>query len=259
MREHPQFAILVLSTVDKNYQRFVEGVRKTWMACAQKRGIPTYFYYGNQSENRVMGECIGLNVGDQLTQCSRKLCSALEQILGMYPNLDFVYRTNLSSYLDIDTMLAYIEQYRVGRDTYSGRLGTCHMLNEFFFPANTLYWWLSSYDLGRARRFASGSGFFLGRNNIEKVLERRRRLFCVDDVMVACNLDKEPDRDAEPLRLDFEQEEGSLGLERDQYEAMVRDRKLFHYRFKTRNRDLDAERLHNFDDQKFRERLILRG
>ena len=243
-----EIVILILSTQNERYDEFIKGISRGWLKAMQDRDIKCYFYSGDHVNVGVYGNQICVNTSDKLEQTSEKLLAAFDMLLGLHPETKLVYRTNLSSYIEVENFIRFIKEKRLNEYSYAGLVGETTYVREFFYGNRYLSKIFSIFPLGERIKFASGSGFFIGRKNIEKLLKSQPLyLKLIDDVMIARTLQIEPDKNASPLRFDI-QEGDTHKMETTTYDSLIREGMLFHYRFKTSNREKDAEMLDGFND-----------
>lgn len=247
-----EIAILVLSTRNPAYAPFRQAISGGWMRKMLDRNIKCYFYSGDHGESGIEGDEIRVKAPDRLGQTSRKLLAALDLLLNRHPDTKLVYRTNLSSYVETGNFLRFIGEKGLDDSSYTGVVGKTTHIREYFYGNRYLHKLFTIVPVGEPIKFASGSGLFIGRKRVEKLLEAppvHTRL--IDDVMIAKTLEAEPDEDVAPPRFDI-MDRDEHRVEPSTYERLVGEEMLFHYRFKTSDRGWDAEMLKAFDDPDFR-------
>ncbi len=138
-------------------------------------------------------------------------------------DFDYIYRTNVSSYLKLEGLNSYIkDQPRI--NFFSGYKGTHHGIT-----------------------FASGSGYFISKDLVERVvsLEDHWDHDLIDDVAIGKLLGIHHDvqiREAE--RLDFDSIESYA-------EDQINDnQQIFHFRCKAKNADVTISLMHMLHSQK---------
>jgi hypothetical protein len=245
-------AILILSTQDARYDQFKGAISRGWMARMQSRNLRCYFYSGGHDRTSIRGDQIQVATSDILGHTSEKLLAALKVLVSTHPEIKLVYRTNLSSYLETENFLRFIGQKRLDADSYAGLIGQTTYIREYFYGNRYLHKLFTLIPWGETIRFASGSGFFLGRNRIEALLNSPALdLRLIDDVMVARALKVEPDPGVAPIRFDIGDND-SHKVSRASYDTLLGEGCLYHYRFKTSDRSRDAAMLAAFDAPDFR-------
>ncbi len=251
MPSHDHIVVLILSTVDQRYEKFKLAIRNTWMKDLKDHGIKCFFYEGNGISNTIDGDTIKLNVPDNIHSVSKKFLAALQIIFEKFPRTKIIYRTNLSSFIDIETLLNFIEHNKIDEDIYIGCVGITRLFRERFYQINFLYFLLRFFPFGKKIRFASGSGFFLGATHCRKILSSKVNTDLVDDVMVADTLKISPKESLTPLRL-IASDGTRNSMDENTFDQLINEKYLFHYRFKTHDRDQDAKLLMQFGDRTFR-------
>lgn len=243
--------VLILSTSLPGYGNFVSAVRGGWVRQFKEADIPCYFYSGGWGNIATIGDEMRLVAPDDLGHTAGKLKQALQLALQMHPDVDLVYRTNLSSYVDVKNFLKFVEQHSLNAKSYCGVIGRSRLFRERFFRYKPLYAALSALPVGQRIAFASGSGFFLGADWAARLSRSSGYDHLVDDVMVAASLGQSPDPSKIPARFDI-QANGGHKIPKAQFNELRRDRLLFHYRLKTRDRTEDARVLKAFADEDYR-------
>jgi hypothetical protein len=243
--------ILILSTNDAEYDKFKSALRSTWIKDIERLGIKFFFYEGGAEENIIINDTIKLKVSDKLHSVSEKFVIALRVVLEKFPETRVIYRTNLSSYIDVDNFLKYMESRKIDEESYAGLIGKARMFRERLFKYPILYYFFNFIPLGKKLRFANGSGFFLGVTHCRKIISSEVNLNLVDDIMVADAVKSGPSDLLEPKRLRACRKT-HLKLSKSAYSQLLEKDLLFHYRFKTFNRKLDARLLSQFGDKSFR-------
>lgn len=256
MLDYSKIIVLILSTKDSEYDDFRLAIESTWLQDFKKMGIKCFFYEGGSDINKIEGDYIKLKCTDDLYNVSLKLIEALKVVFEKYPETQLVYRTNLSSYIDVKTFLKFIESNNFSEVTYSGVIGNSYILKEHLYKYKLLYYFSRFIFFGRKIQFASGAGFFLGSKHCRTIISSKVNLNLIDDVMVAYTINLSPSITAIPERL-------SVSLEtRHQFQKnvflnLIHEKYLFHYRFKTRNRKEDSNFLKMFGDENFRENFFI--
>lgn len=247
-----EIAILILSTKNLIYDQFKKAISTGWMREMQGRNIKCYFYSGDHDNENICGDQIEVKTSDKLEHTAEKLLAALDILVKRHPEIKLIYRTNLSSYIEADNFIRFINVKGLDEYSYAGLIGKTTYVREFFYRNRYLHKIFSIFPIGERINFASGSGFFIGRKNIEKLLKLPPlHLNLIDDVMIAKTLGIEPSKRLAPLRFDIK--EGDLHkISASIYDCLLSEGILFHYRFKTTNRSKDAEMLKAFNEPRYR-------
>jgi hypothetical protein len=138
--------VLVLAARAWPYPILVQAIKRTWASC-EADGVSALFYYGGE-RLELDGRNLYLPVTDALP-AGWKTIACFEQVLRSN-GFDLVFRTNCSSYVDLPNLRGFAERHARAEGFYSGRRG---MFGDL--------------------PFASGSGYFLSRDLVELVVERR--------------------------------------------------------------------------------------
>jgi hypothetical protein len=178
----PKVLILILSTTDQRYKEFIRACNLTWVQRAEQHSIHCIFYQGGASNDILELNELQLAVDDTLDSTGFKLFRAFNYIEKSGIEYDYIYRTNLSSYIFIDKFINYANAI-TNEDLYAGVIVKADLnhrwpyrfmckLAELYHPENTI-------------PFASGAGFWISRKNVERVLSDKKLDFrLADDSMV---------------------------------------------------------------------------
>lgn len=245
-----ELIVLILSTRSSEYDDFKASIRKTWMNEFKLNGIKCFFYEGDENES-FKEDTIYVNTKDDLKSTSAKLIRALELLINKYPNTKLIYRTNLSSFIDVNMFIKYVLNNKIGEHTYCGLKGNTTHFKELFYGIPILTKFFELVKIGPKIKFASGSGFFLGIKNVKILLEKRERLFYIDDVMVGYNLRRSTHCHNTPIRFDIAGN-GAHKISREEFFQLQEKHLLFHYRFKTNDRNKDSKMLLYFKNYDYR-------
>jgi hypothetical protein len=139
--------VLVLSTHDPRppYRRLIETIRTTW-ASVPIQGVETLFYSGGAALETRGGDLV-VPAPDDLLNVGHKTLRCFEYLLESSA-FDLIFRTNLSSYVDLPNLREYAHAHGQDGRLYRGVLGA---------RGSTPY--------------ASGSGYFLSRDLVEVAVE----------------------------------------------------------------------------------------
>lgn len=256
MLDYSKIIVLILSTKDSEYDSFRAAIASTWLQDFKSVGIKCFFYEGGSDINKIEGDYIKLKCPDDLYSVSRKLIEALKVVFEKYPETQLIYRTNLSSYIDVKIFLKFVEINNFNENTYAGVIGNSYVLKERLYKYKSLYFFSRFIFFGRKIQFASGSGFFLGSKHCVTIISSKVNLNLVDDVMVAYTINVSPLITAMPERLSVSLET-KRQFDKKAFLNLVHEKCLFHYRFKSNNRKDDSSLLKMFGDQNFRESFFI--
>ena len=236
--------ILILSTKDNRYNNFIKSCTEGWVKKAREKGIRCIFYSGGAEKNSLENDNLFLDCDDSLPGTALKLHKALEFIEKNKINYSHIYRTNLSSFIFIDSFIKYCEN--LNDDFYGGVIGCFNKMPLFnkFHLLSVIASKLLSFQV---LKFASGSGFFLSRNHVLKLIHTNKINFkYIDDVMVGSVLD------------------GFKIVPIPRYDIVNNlsskyDSNCFHVRLKSTNRLVDSNRLELLSNYNSLEDLIESG
>jgi len=130
-----------------------EGVRKTWTSKIPDE-LKVLFYYGKRGRNETVGDKVFLDCdeGDNCAVMQIKAYLFFEKILNEYKDLEYVFFTNLSSYVRLNKIVDMFKNINTNR-YYSGLIGWHHSI-----------------------QFASGAGFFISRDLLELIINNKQYL-----------------------------------------------------------------------------------
>lgn len=256
MLDYSKIIVLILSTKDSEYDVFRTAIETSWLKDFKNVGIKCFFYEGGSDVNKIEGDFIKLKCPDDLYNVSHKLIEAFKIVFEKYPEVKLVYRTNLSSYIDVKIFLKFIELNKFSEDTYAGVIGNSYIFKEQLYKYKLLYYILRFILFGKKIQFASGAGFFLGANHCRTIISSKNNLNLVDDIMVADTINVSPLITAIPERLTVSLV-SRRQFQKKEFLNLVNEKYLFHYRFKSKNRNEDAHLLKLFGDKNFRENFFI--
>lgn len=141
--------ILIISSTQSHFQALEDVIKKTWGHTVPS-GCCILFLHGDSTKDTgVYGDRLVVNAPEGLENIGYKMIEAFKYILNVNHKFSFVYRTNLSSYISIPVLLENIKK-RKSEECYSGVVG-----------------------IHNGIKFASGSGYLISRDLVEKVVQKR--------------------------------------------------------------------------------------
>lgn len=251
----PNFAILVLSCKIPLYQEFKAAQQTSWVRTANRCGVPVYFCEGVGSivdPNDFLHAQVdfdgafdlNINCEDSLRGSFIKTLASLNYIFSN-SKVDFVFRTNLSSYLDIISLIKYIQKHRFRSNLYAGVVGEARLFPELCYlrERKIATWLVRSFDcFSKKIHFASGAGFFISRDVfVNGVQQQKKFLNLIDDVAIGYNFDIDRDFVLPLERCSLSLQDFEEGRLESVDHKKFRDRLSFHYRCKNSFRNLDVE------------------
>jgi hypothetical protein len=239
----PNILILILSTVDKKYTHFKDACKSTWVSRAEANSIPCLFYEGNSPIDSLDGNELSLAVDDSLDSSGLKLFRALEFIESSDIQYEYIFRTNLSSYIFIDKLIAWVKGIE-DEDLYAGvvvpynlndqwKFRFVRRLAESLYPKNTI-------------PFASGAGFWISKKNVRKIITDKDINFkLADDPMVGEVLYRHGVKVMPVSRVDFNG--GSVTYRAVPTDFISEIRNCYHVRCYSDDRGRDSARFYELD------------
>lgn len=212
--------VMVLACRGLGWDMLETAVRNTW--CQNTAGIDVLFYYGNPEGAYCDHDRLFVKCGEGYPNTGLKTVLAFEYALLHYPKVDYVFRTNLSSYVRLDKITEITKQFANSR-VYAGRIG-----NHGGIP------------------FASGCGYFISWDLMQLLVAYKTTLdySYMDDVCFGKFLTNRGIPIMPMRRFDITSVEQMRGLPREDLEQ------YFHFRCKQENdRTKDVEimnTLHSF-------------
>jgi hypothetical protein len=255
-----QFCILILSTKHQSYDGFKKSIRNSWALDLKKNGIDYYFYEGDWGTNVIEDDLIKLDVGDEHKFTFKKFILAANFLKNQGKNYDFIYRTNLSSYIDVENLIKYINFYKVNTRSYIGIITKAYLLQELTLKFKLLRKFKDKLKKGKSVLYKNGAGFFIGTELIEVLTKNYPPIeHCnlVDDVFIGLLLENVKFHDT-PIKRLAVMADGSHKMLLSQYQFQVEKSFLFHYRFKNDNRDIDIAMLQSFHNKETRKEICTR-
>lgn len=257
MIDFSDIIILILSTRDSIYDEMKNSQRSTWVKAANDAGIKCFFYEGNTSQIKsdINNDVISVPCDDSLASCSSKFKMTLNCMLDNYPDTKLIYRTNLSSYIDMDSFIKYLANLSDPEFEYSGYTGYFNKYKEYVDTFELIKRHQVRVPFRKVYQFCSGSGMFLGREYFNRILQKTKYDRYIDDVMIRLAINITPKSNID--RFDFVSHNDYL-ISKEAYKERV-SKGLFHYRFKTDNRTNDAKLLYLCHDKVLRDFLCTKG
>ena len=236
--------ILILSTKDTRYNNFIKSSTEGWVKKARENGIRCIFYSGGAEKDSLENDNLLLDCDDSLSGTALKLYKALNFLENNKIYYTHIYRTNLSSFIFIESFIKY--SHYINADIYAGVIGSFNKVS-LFNKFHLLSILASKFLPFQVLKFASGSGFFISRNYVLKLLDARKINFnYIDDVMVGSVL--------EGIKITPVPRYDIVNRLPSKYES-----NCFHVRLKSTNRQIDSIRLELLSKYNSLEDLIVIG
>lgn len=190
---------VIISVLSSNSYPFTElenSIRETWVNLNEPN-FKIFFYYGNHNKNEIVGDKILTDSDEGLFNVGHKTIKMFELIFNNF-EFDYIFRTNLSSYVDIIELKNFLQD----------------------MPKNNFY--CGSFGEAAGIPFCSGSGYFISRDLVEKVIINKSNWdhSLIDDVSLG-------------LLLNNLGVERTLGRRYDFDKGLEMDLTNYHYRCKS--------------------------
>jgi len=166
------WAIKKLQTIKFRKDSNSNSYRKAWNQYLNKK----------KPEVSVTKDTLTVDLPEAYSLIGLKTCAVFGYVLNHY-DFDFLYRTNISSYIDLVKLESFVDTLHAQREFYGGVIGH---LNEF--------------------EFASGSGYLISRESLSRVVENFSKWnhFEIDDVALGIIMSKVLMTEPKPIkRKDF--------------------------------------------------------
>lgn len=249
--------ILILSTRSSKYQQFIEAIENGWYKDAVRNKIKVFFYSGGHSRNVFWSDReIRVIEDDSIKNSYKKFYASQKLVTDKFPEVKLFFRTNLSSYIDIDKFIDYFSLCDFTTQSYHGFAGKANFMSELFYGYKLIHVILKKISIGPEIEFYSGAGFFIGVDLCRKLKYSGRFNYLIDDVEIGRQLMEIPfNRSSIEYRMllitDYFEK-----INLDELNQFIHDFNLFHYKFKHKNRLVDIEYMEKFGKLKFRLKVI---
>ena len=109
--------ILLMSCNQELYGQEEEACRETFLKDAERLGIPYYFYKGTEEGESIdtTTHTMYFNVNDGLAGTSKKTLMALQTALSLEEDWDYIIKTNVSTYLNMENITKALDKW-AGRE-----------------------------------------------------------------------------------------------------------------------------------------------
>jgi hypothetical protein len=167
--------ILIISSTREPYNRLEDAIRRTW-GSNKNEDIKIFYTYGDGESIQIKNDKITCDCPESLGNIGKKTIISFELLYNKF-DFDYIFRTNLSSFVHIENMIKYLKD--MPSERFYGGMCTLNFSGEH----------LQKFGEGT---FASGSGYFLSKD-IVKLLIDNKELWdhsIIDDVALAGLLKK---------------------------------------------------------------------
>jgi hypothetical protein len=167
--------ILIISSIEEPYKKLENTIRETWGK--NTNDVKIFYNYGNGSspsfidDDKIICDC-----HESMDNIGLKTVKSFELLFENF-EFDYIFRTNLSSFVNIDNMVKYLKDIPLER-FYGG------MCSLNFSGVH-----LHKFGEGT---FASGSGYFLSKDVVKLIIDNKELWdhSVIDDVAIAGLLKK---------------------------------------------------------------------
>lgn len=251
IKNNSEVAIMILAGDPVGYKQFIELIKSGWYQKAIDHGFKVFFYSGGHENDYIFDSCeIRVKEDDAIHNCYRKFISAKNVLKKYHPEIKLIFRTNVSSFIDVDNFDKYIRKLSFSRRSLHGIKGSTYLYSEKFYKNKYLHLLLKYLRLGPKINFYSGAGLFIGIQLCDELSFHDDINYLIDDVEIGYQLTRFVTHDIKYERVyiteDFKKIDSNI------FFNMVNDGLLFHYKFKTSDRSQDAFLLGKFSDPQFR-------
>ena len=162
--------ILIISSAREPYNRLEEAIRRTW-GSNKSEDIKIFYTYGDGESIQIKNDKIICDCPESLGNIGIKTIISFELLYNKF-DFDYIFRTNLSSFIDTENMIKYLDD-KPTTNYYAGHCGL-NFSDEH----------LIKFGEGT---FASGSGYFLSRDIVKKIIDNKEKWdhSVIDDVAIA--------------------------------------------------------------------------
>ena len=159
--------------------------KNTWVTKLRNNGIDCYYYSGSAQAGVIDDDEILTTVQDDLNNTYDKLIASIDLLRNNGKMYDFIFKTNLSTYVNVDKFISFIEENCFNEDSYEGVLGCTNYCRESLYLtkyAKKISGYLPNI-IGKIP-FVSGAGSYLGMRTIQKICSIKRKKSFIDDVEI---------------------------------------------------------------------------
>lgn len=143
--EQNKVLVLILGCRYEPYLSLQQAQKDTWISL--KKDIEVFHYFGNNSIDEQKDNDIYLNCNDSLFNVAYKTLMVFKYLLDNNYNFTHIYRTNSSSYVNLELLNKYIRNISTNK-YLAGPIGVAHNI-----------------------KFASGSGYLISRDLVKFLVD----------------------------------------------------------------------------------------
>ena len=225
MKIFKKVIILVMCSSQNTYQDLEKSIKETWYKL-KNNDVEVIFYKENNYNSReTQFDSPDLRVPclDGFFQLGLKTLLSFEWVLENY-NFDYIFRTNLGSFVNPTSIIEFVKE-KPKKEFYCGIIG--------------------KYNLDREITYASGSGYFLSKDLVEKVVLNKQfwKHNVVDDVAIGellSNLGVSVSKNAIRKNICDGETFYQIGEENVEY---ISDQLVYHIRLRSNDRNIDIQNM----------------
>lgn len=249
--KNSEVAILIMAGNPTKYKDFIDIIKDGWYKEAINLGFKVFFYSGSHNNDCIHDSCeIHVKEDDALDNCYRKFIAAKDVLKSNFPEIKLIFRTTVSSYIDIENFVKYMNKVNFTKRSIHGVKGVANKYSEFFFKNKLLHVLFKIIQLGPKINFYSGGGFFIGMELCDELSFDPNKHYLIDDVEIGLQIKDFVVHNFSCERIYIT--DNFAGITKTDLLNLLNSSLLFHYKFKTKNRSHDAYLLKKFSDAHFR-------
>jgi hypothetical protein len=221
--------ILILASSRPDYKKLEDSIKSTWFNL-KNEDVEIIFYSDNDTELKkeqkafLRGNNLILPCPDGHNYHSVKTVLALDWVLQNY-DFDYIYRSNLGAFVYPDRIVKFLDD-KPKEKFYCGIVGN----DTFYF--------------GRNIRFASGSGYFMSKDLVKLVCDKKNEfIYSMDDVAMGEFLNRhniEINKSARRHNICDGKTFYQIG---EQEVDNIPEEEIYHIRLRSDNRDIDIQNM----------------
>lgn len=227
--------VLITSYRSQLYDGIKDQIRNSWALDLKNQGIDYYFYEAGWDVTTIDGDIIKTNCSDEEKFSFKNFIVANTILKDQKLEYTAVYKTILSSYIDVPNFIKFINYNKINEMSYVGTIYRVYLLVELLLKFDLLKKFASKLNQGEKIQYNHGSGVFIGTTLIDQMTKNYtpiEKSYLKDDVFIGLLLKETKKQDAQYLRMNIA-EDGSHKLIKKQFQFQVDKNFLFQYLFRS--------------------------
>lgn len=231
-----KIVIMVLASSNPQYKQFEEAIKQTWYNL-KNDDVAIIFYSDNESESSknilpvLRGDNLFLPCNDGYYYSGVKTMLAYDWLLKNY-DFEYVYRSNLGAFVYPDRLVKFLSD-KPKDNFYCGIVGE------------------DTFHFGHNVKFCSGSGYFLSKDVVKKIVDNHQMYtyHSVDDVALGqllSQLNIEPNPSG--LRMNLCDGEVFYNTNNSKVES-IPEEDIYHIRLRSDDRNVDIQNMYDLYKQ----------